>query len=224
MMAIRKRAVVVCLGILCAAGLTVLLRPSVLYPVLPEGKVREFVHDDEHLKARIRYPEFGRRGVDAAVVSFRDDLFATMHDDSEDHADGGRDTLDVAYRVIWRNWRYASIVYDVTVSSAGLASVEAPAVFSYSVAQTYDLYRNRGMTLADLGPGDVGTIAVALIREDLRGAEGIDADRMTRYLHAGSLGNFLLDGDDVVFYLSAGQVAPPERGAVEVRIPRAAFR
>lgn len=223
MMSMRTRIGFGVLGILVIGGIAAVAHPALTYPFRYEGKAREDVHDDEHALVRIRYPEYGRAGVDAAITVFREGFLETAHDDSEDHA-GGRDTFEVSYRTVWRSWRYVSVVYDVTVSSAGLESVDVPTVITYPVARTYDLYADRMLTVADLGPGDVAGIAVALIRGELRGVDGIDDARAARYLTPGSLTDFTLQGDDVVFSLSPGQVAAPERGAIEVRIPREAFR
>lgn len=226
----RTRIGIAVLTVLVLAGGAVAMRPALAYPFLPAGKAREAVHDDEHLKARLAYPEFGRRGIDAAITAFREDVLTTFHEESEEHVEyaDGPDTLDVTYDVVWRTWRYASVVFTVNLAAAALDSIHTsptrPRIITYRSAHTYDILKGRELTFGDVGTEDAANAAVALIREELRGVSGVEAERMAKYLRAGSLTNFVLRGDDVVFYLGPGQVAPPEQGTIEVAIPRAAFR
>ena len=163
----------------------------------------------------IEYPEFGRPDVDAAITAFREDLVTTLKEQVKDHEHeaGTRATLSVSYRIVWRTLRYASVVFDVSVSSGELADT-----FHYVHAATYDLRGDRQISLGDLG-SDTVIVARTEAQERLRDTEGVDVKLIGR----ASLNEFVLRGDEVVFFLNPGQVAAPEKGVVEVAVPRGSF-
>lgn len=208
----------------------VLLTTPLGYPLYPNGKVRLVDRTSGNLAIKFWYPEFGRANVDSSISEFRDSLIADIVADDAGHAGEDEGGLRVGYRVVYRSWRLASVVFDVAVGSAAVQSAESEtgsSEVSYSVARTYDLWNDRVVTLDEVaGHTDALSDLFSVVLQELKSVEGVDPALIARNVDASEarLGSWVVSGSDIIVYLNPGQVAPRSRGVIEVRVPLEAIQ
>jgi len=251
MMQHRVRWVVA--GLLLVA-VVALASTQIGYLLYPRGKAKLVDETIGDLPVKFWYPHFGRTNVDAAIEEFRDDLISGVmedqashggaaagheHGDETDHEhgdgavhehEGEEGNLTVGYRVVNRTWRAVSVVFQVNIGSAAVRAAATQTGIdevSYVVARTYDLWDDRVVSLQDItGQSEALDYLADYIRREVVDIEGVDRELVARGIGPTQeqLGNWVVDGSDIIVYLNPGQVAARSRGVIEVRVPIAALQ